>query len=146
MLPSHDPGGEQPALPKYCISLTLGAHASFAHTTRISAWQLWTLLQVAAEYLTRFASFRSLADMQNCVGPMFAWCRGLVVLGAPDTLSSDGRWLKWMSWVRDNGGLLAPEALLLTAEEKGTGKFDPDVNAATLLLQKAAKPKGRRQR
>ena len=69
-----------------------------------------------------------------------------MVLGAPDTLSSDGRWLKWMTWVRDNGGLLAPEALLLTAEEQETGKFDPDVNAATLLLQKASKYRGRRRR
>lgn len=72
-------------------------------------------------------------------------CRGLVVLGAPDTLSSDGRWLKWMTWVRDNGGLLAAEALLLTPEERDTGKFDPDVNAAALLLSRSSKAKKQRR-
>jgi len=62
-------------------------------------------------------------------------CRGLVVVGNPDTLSSDPRWLTWMNWVRDQGGLLSPEALLLSPEEKATGKFDPDVSAASIVVQ-----------
>ena len=51
-----------------------------------------------------------------------------------------------MSWVRDNGGLLAAEALLLTPEEKDSGKFDPDVNAAALLLERSAKSRRHRRR
>ena len=56
------------------------------------------------------------------------------MVGNPDTLSSDERWLTWMNWVRDQGGLLSPEALLLTEEEKASGKFDPDVSAANIVV------------
>ena len=52
-------------------------------------------------------------------------CRGLVVVGAPDTLAADERWRQWMVWVRDRGGLLAPEALRPTPEEIQSGFFDP---------------------
>lgn len=56
--------------------------------------------------------------------------RGLVVVMNPDTLSSDPRWMTWMTWVRDQGGLLAYRALAITQDEKSQGLFDPDMDAA----------------
>ena len=47
-----------------------------------------------------------------------------MVVGAPQTLSADVRWNRWLRWVRDNESFLAPEALLLTEEERVNGTFD----------------------
>ena len=47
-----------------------------------------------------------------------------MVVGAPQTLSADVRWNKWLRWVRDNESFLAPDALLLTEEERANGVFD----------------------
>ena len=40
-------------------------------------------------------------------------CRGLVVVGSPKTLSSDGVWRSWIRWVRDHGAFLTANALPL---------------------------------
>lgn len=56
-----------------------------------------------------------------------------MVLGSPDTLSADTRWQRWLRWVRDRGGFLSPEALLLTPEEKAGGCFDPTAETASIV-------------
>jgi len=61
-----------------------------------------------------------------------------VVVGNPDTLAGDRNWLKWLNWVRDEGGLLSTEALLLTQAEKDLGRFDPDVSATKIFIQRAS--------
>ena len=43
------------------------------------------------------------------------WCtrRGLVVVGSPNTLSSDGGWRAWIRWVRDHGAFATANSLPL---------------------------------
>ena len=58
-----------------------------------------------------------------------------MVVGAPQTLSADVRWNKWLRWVRDNESFLAPEALLLTQEERANGVFDTKLVVRDFLEQ-----------
>lgn len=60
--------------------------------------------------------------------------RGLVVVGAPLTLSADENWRRWLDWVRDHGGFLAPKALKLSDEERAAGMFDPQVEESDVVV------------
>ena len=53
--------------------------------------------------------------------------RGLVVVGSPATLSSDGIWRAWLRWVRDHGAFATANALPLCPWEQ--------VRSAPLALQ-----------
>ena len=51
---------------------------------------------------------------------MITWwfCRGLVVVGSPATLSSDGVWRAWIRWIRDHGAFATANALPLCPWEQ----------------------------
>ena len=44
-------------------------------------------------------------------------CRGLVVVGNPQTLRSDARWAQWLDWVERHGAELSPDELLHRGDE-----------------------------
>ena len=44
-------------------------------------------------------------------------CRGLVVVGNPQTLRSDARWAQWLDWVERHGAEYNADELLSRGDE-----------------------------
>ncbi len=39
------------------------------------------------------------------------WCRGLVIVGSPETLKANCNWLEWLEWVRSQNAILHSDDL-----------------------------------
>ncbi len=61
-----------------------------------------------------------------------AGCRGLVVVGSPKTLSSDGVWRSWIRWVRDHGAFLTANALPLCPWENANDSLVSELDVSDL--------------
>ena len=43
--------------------------------------------------------------------PLDWWCRGLVIVGSPETLKANSNWLEWLEWVRSQNAILHSDDL-----------------------------------
>jgi len=43
--------------------------------------------------------------------PFDWWCRGLVIVGSPETLKANSNWLEWLEWVRSQNAILHSDDL-----------------------------------
>ncbi len=39
------------------------------------------------------------------------WCRGLVIVGSPETLKANSNWLEWLEWIRSQNAILHSDDL-----------------------------------
>ena len=63
---------------------------------------------------------------------MATYCRGLVVVGSPKTLSSDPIWRAWIRWVRDYGAFSTANALPLCSWESPDTDSVDELNVSDL--------------
>jgi hypothetical protein len=43
--------------------------------------------------------------------PFDWWCRGLVIVGSPETLKANPNWREWLDWVRSQNAVLHSDDL-----------------------------------
>ena len=62
--------------------------------------------------------------------------RGLVVVGSPNTLSSDASWRGWIRWVRDHGAFATANALPLCPWESPDDDSSAAIDTSELAPQR----------